>query len=260
MKYLLAIWIAMVPFFTLAAPKAELWPYWNQSNEQNTSTISYQAWQSILDKYLIEKGHSSLFEYDKVSKQDKEKLQQFLTNMAKVNPLSYSKAQQYAYWVNLYNSITVNLILQNYPVKSITKLGGFFSFGPWDEKVITINGKELTLNDIEHRILRPIWKDPRTHYAVNCASLGCPNLQKTVFTAQNTNTLLEQAAHTFINSDKGVNVQGNTIVLSSIYKWFASDFGGIEGVKKQIKHYRPDINFSDKKIKYDYNWNLNEAK
>ncbi|MCV5656507.1 DUF547 domain-containing protein, partial [Escherichia coli] len=83
---------------------------------------------------------------------------------------------------------------------SITKLGGLFSFGPWDQDVIIINGKSLTLNDIEHRILRPIWQDPRTHYAVNCASLGCPNLQTQAFTAENTQALLESAAKTFINS------------------------------------------------------------
>ncbi|MCV6039208.1 DUF547 domain-containing protein, partial [Escherichia coli] len=77
---------------------------------------------------------------------------------------------------------------------SITKLGGLFSFGPRDQDVITINGKSLTLNDIGHRILRPIWQDPRTHYAVNCASLGCPNLQTQAFTAENTQALLESAA------------------------------------------------------------------
>ncbi|MFX3814465.1 DUF547 domain-containing protein, partial [Streptococcus suis] len=79
---------------------------------------------------------------------------------------------------------------------------------------VVVNGKDLTLNDIEHRILRPIWNDPRTHYAVNCASLGCPNLQAQAFTADNTQDLLDSAAKTFINSSKGVSIQGNTAQLS----------------------------------------------
>ena len=171
--------------------------------------IDHQAWQQLLDQYLISKGDYTLFKYSSVSEKDKLVLTKYLEKLAKTDPLSFNKAQQYAYWVNLYNAITVKLILDDYPVKSITKLGGLFSFGPWGDDVITINGKTLTLNDIEHRILRPIWQDPRTHYAVNCASLGCPNLQHKAFTADNTETLLEQAAKSFINSDKGVLLNDN---------------------------------------------------
>lgn len=248
MRYFILFLITITSFSPLAASKAELWPYWNNSNELNTETISYQAWQELLSKYLIIDGQNTLFQYEQVSKGDKTKLNQFLASMSQIDPRKYSKAEQYAYWVNVYNAITVQLILNNYPVKSITKLGGFFSFGPWDEKVITISGKELTLNDIEHRILRPIWTDPRTHYAVNCASLGCPNLQTTAFTASNSNALLDQAARRFINSTKGVNEAGSEIILSSIYKWFAGDFGGKEGVKKHLLEFKPSIQFAGKDI------------
>ncbi len=182
--------------------------------------------------------------------------------MADVDPRSYSKAEQYAYWVNIYNAITVDLILDNYPVKSITKLGGLFSFGPWGDKVITIAGQNLTLNDIEHRILRPIWNDPRTHYAVNCASLGCPNLQPDAFTADNTESLLEQAATQFVNSQKGATLKGEKLQLSSIYEWFADDFGGNKkGVIEHINRYRQsdDLNAFDGKIEYEYDWALNKA-
>lgn len=131
-------------------------------------------------------GENALFRYAEVTKEDKTLLNDYLDQLSKLDPREFNRQEQYAYWVNLYNALTVKLILDNYPVASITKLGGLFSFGPWDEKVFTVAGQTLTLNDIEHRILRPIWKDPRTHYAVNCASLGCPNLQSQAFTAQNT--------------------------------------------------------------------------
>jgi hypothetical protein len=150
------------------------------------------------------------------------------------------------------------LILDEYPVKSITKLGGLFSFGPWGDEVITITGQTLTLNDIEHRILRPIWNDPRTHYAVNCASLGCPNLQTQAFTADNTEALLESAANAFVNSSKGASISGNTITLSSIYEWFEADFMQDDGALEHMAKYRPDLASFDGKIKYDYDWDLNK--
>ncbi len=122
-----------------------------------------------------------------------------------------------------------------------------------------VNGKDLTLNDIEHRILRPIWNDPRTHYAVNCASLGCPNLQPHAFTAENTQALLDSAAKTFINSSKGVSIQGNTAQLSSIYDWFATDFGGEKQIFKHIAKYAPQYKNFSGKVKYEYDWTLNQA-
>ena len=189
MKILISSLLLLFSFNTFAAPKSELWDYWDVSNEKNATTISHQYWQQTLDKYLENQGEYSLFDYANVTNSDEKILNSYLRQMRRIDPREYKKSEQYAYWVNLYNAITVKIILDNYPIKSITKLGGLFSFGPWDEEVITVAGKALTLNDIEHRILRPIWNDPRTHYAVNCASFGCPNLQAKAFTAINSNFL-----------------------------------------------------------------------
>ncbi|PFG45334.1 uncharacterized protein DUF547 [Vibrio sp. ES.051] len=259
MKRLLLLLCALASFATFAAPKSDLWPYWKQSNQANPTQISHQEWQQLLDDYLIEQDEDTLFRYSKVTASDKAKLKQYIQRLAKLDPLQYNQAEQYAYWINLYNAITVDLILDNYPVESITKLGGLFSFGPWGDDVVVVNGKELTLNDIEHRILRPIWQDPRTHYAVNCASLGCPNLLKQAFTAQNTQALLDNAATTFINSNKGVSIQGNTAQLSSIYDWFAEDFGGEQQVFNHITQYAPQYKGFSGQVKYDYDWDLNHA-
>ncbi|MCQ9074260.1 DUF547 domain-containing protein [Vibrio harveyi] len=259
MKRLLLILCALVSFSAFSAPKSDLWPYWKQSNQTNKTQISHQEWQQLLDRYLVEQDENTLFRYNQVSATDKAKLKQYIQRLAKLDPLQYNQAEQYAYWVNLYNAITVDLILDNYPVKSITKLGGLFSFGPWGDEVVVVNGKDLTLNDIEHRILRPIWQDPRTHYAVNCASLGCPNLQTQAFTAENTQALLDSAAKTFINSSKGVSIKGNSAQLSSIYDWFAEDFGGEEQVFNHIAQYAPQYQGFSGKVKYEYDWNLNQA-
>ncbi|SON48117.1 DUF547 domain-containing protein [Vibrio tapetis] len=256
---LFVLFISLLSPVSSAAPKSELWAYWNVSNESNQQSISHQDWQQFLDDYLVLEGQHHLVTYANVSNPDKKQLQNYIDQLALVDPRQYSKKEQYAYWVNLYNALTIDLILDNYPIESITKLGGFFSFGPWGDELVTVAGKSLTLNDIEHRILRPIWQDPRTHYAVNCASLGCPNLQQTAFTAQNTNVLLEQAAHEFINSDKGVKLSASSTQLSSIYDWFKTDFGADEAaLLKHIQQYRPDIKELVGKVRYDYDWNLNQ--
>ncbi|WP_394150835.1 DUF547 domain-containing protein [Vibrio maritimus] len=258
MLRVLSLVFLMFATSVFAAPKSELWSYWDKSNDSNTQSVSHQAWQSFLDRYLVNEGENTLVRYVRVSPNDKQALKTYISDLARIDPRQLSRAEQYAYWVNLYNAITVDLILDEYPVKSITKLGGLFSFGPWGDEVISITGQALTLNDIEHRILRPIWNDPRTHYAVNCASLGCPNLQTQAFTADNTEALLESAADTFVNSSKGASISGNTITLSSIYEWFEADFVQDGGALKHMAKYRPDLASFDGKIKYDYDWDLNK--
>jgi len=124
MKRLLLLLCALVSFSAFAASKSDLWPYWQQSNQANQTHISHQEWQQLLDNYLVEQGENTLFRYSKVTASDKAKLKQYIRRLVKLDPLQYNQAEQYAYWVNLYNAITVDLILDNYPVESITKLGG----------------------------------------------------------------------------------------------------------------------------------------
>lgn len=259
MRTLFSLLLLLVSASGWAAPKADLWPYWQQSNEANTTTIDHSLWQRTLDTYLISQPRQTLFRYHAVSDSDKYDLDRYIRKLAATDPRRYRRDEQFAYWVNLYNALTVQLILDNYPVKSITKLGGLFSFGPWNEKLITINGKALSLNDIEHRILRPVWQDPRIHYAVNCASLGCPDLQPQAFSANNSEDLLEQAASRFINSAKGVSVTGNKVRLSSIYDWYSVDFGSTSKLQSHLNRYRKhkvELN----NVSYDYNWALNESR
>ena len=124
-------------------------------------------------------------------------------------------------------------------------------------------GREISLNDIEHRILRPIWKDPRIHYAVNCASLGCPNLSGTPFTAANKEELLDQAAADYVNHPRGVAFVKGRLRLSSIYDWYGVDFGSDETERlAHLQQYATRdlaealMNYSGR-IKYDYEWDLN---
>ena len=253
-----------------AAPESKLLPFWQVSNEANTAIIEHQVWQNILDNYLnaCHEG-ASCFDYARLlkSKSDKKNLVDYLLSLQNLDPRQYSKAEQKAYWVNLYNALTVRIILDNYPVKSITKIHkGFFGFGPWDDVYAKVAGQELTLNDIEHGILRPIWQDNRIHYAVNCASYSCPNLAIQVYTARNMEVLLYTTTRAYVNHPRAVTFQDNDsqLTISKIYDWYESDFGGTnEGVMNHlIKYAASDLADRLREYKgvidYEYDWNLNK--
>lgn len=250
-----------------AAPSAKILSQWNQSDENNSSTINHGSWQVLLDRYLlVDSTDITRFDYGRVSAADKKSLQSYLSAMQELDPRRYRSDEQYAYWINTYNALTVQLIINDYPVVTIRQLGkGFFSFGPWDDNVVTVAGQVLTLNDIEHGILRPIWADDRIHFAVNCASISCPNLQPQAFTANNLDDLLDSAARQYLQHPRGVRFDKNRLVLSSLFKWYLDDFGinqdellerlgdllGDESGEKLADY--------QGQIKYRYDWRLNDV-
>ena len=252
-----------------AAPSPDLWPRWQTSVADDTQVVDYSLWNTLLAKYLVT-GHPSginRFRYAGVSPADRQSLDEFLGYLQQVKVSSLNPNEQKAYWVNLYNALTVKVILDHYPVKSIMDIDispGLFSNGPWDAKLLTIEGEKVSLNDIEHRILRPIFRDNRLHYALNCASLGCPNLQPKAYTAANTEELLEAGARAYINSPRGARMERGSLHVSSIYKWFQVDFGGSEeGVVKHLLQYAEGglvdaLKTYNNGLNDDYDWSLNE--
>jgi len=255
-----------------AAPASKLIPFWNHFNEENVQEIDHSIWQGFLNHYLdsSDSNSANCVVYSAVSEVDKIALQQYIASLSAIDPRTYSRAEQKAYWINLYNVLTVQLILDSYPVASITKLGdSFFRFGPWDDKLVTIQGQTLSLNDIEHGILRPIYKDPRIHYAVNCASLGCPDLSAQAYTKSNIEDMLNVAAVSYVNHPRGVRFETveskkARLMASSIYHWYIEDFGGTDKalvlhlmqyakptLKTQLELYQGDIG-------YEYDWSLND--
>ena len=252
---------------SLAAPEAELWPRWQAHDANNNARIDHRAWAGLLRNYLY-KGDDGihLFHYAEVDEADFGRLDEYLEQMARVKISAYNRDVQLAYWINVYNALTVREILRFFPVASIRDIkSGFFSFGPWDKQLIEIEGEPLTLNDIEHRILRPIWQDPRIHYAVNCASLGCPDLQQRVFTGSTAKAMLDSAARAFINHPRAAQVIDGKLQVSSIYVWFIDDFGGDDaGVIRHLQQYAyPSLEKALNDIveidNDDYDWSLNSV-
>jgi len=249
-----------------AAPKPEPWPVWRGSDPQSTQQVDHGAWARFLDRYLVpgRDGAASRVRYGAVSPADRTALNDYLGTLAALPVTRLNRAEQKAYWINLYNALTVRTVLDHYPIASIRDIrSGWFSPGPWDLKLLQVDGIELSLNDIEHRILRPIWQDNRIHYAVNCASLGCPNLQPEPFTAANSEQLLERGAREYVNSPRGAYFDGGSLVLSRIYDWYQADFGGsTAGVLAHLRHFAAPalaarLQGFQGDISYGYNWSLN---
>ncbi len=274
MKCVSVLLVALLCFIffnpsAFAAPKAELWARWQQHDAENEKRIDHGPWAEFLQKYLITDHPSGvhLVSYDAVTTEDKDRLDNYLDRLQKVPVSNLNRAEQKAFWINAYNALTVKVILDHYPVDSIRDidLSGWFTTGPWKAELLSIEGIALTLDDIEHRILRPIWEDNRIHYAVNCASIGCPDLQNVPFTVQNTEELLEKGARDHINHPRGARFQNDdTLVVSSIYDWFQEDFNGsVNGVLKHLSKY-VDPHLANRlraftgDVEYEYDWSLNE--
>ncbi len=250
-----------------AAPKSDLWGRWTANNAESGLRIDHRPWAELLRRYLYQADDGvHRFAYSKVSNADKDKLNRYIDQLSQTNISDFNRNVQRAFWINLYNALTIQEVLRFFPIDSIRDIStGFFSAGPWNKELVSVEGEELSLNDIEHRILRPIWQDPRIHYAVNCASIGCPNLQLRVFTANTTEAMLDRAAREFINHPRGAAVIGGKLQVSSIYDWFITDFGGDEaGVIAHLKRYAtPDLARALETVSEidadNYDWRINSV-
>ena len=271
---LLPGWIAaaLLAPVAMAAPAPELIPGgWEASVETSTVSVDHGEWQHVLDAHL--QTHPSginRFDYGglKASAENSARLADYLSYLQSLDPRSLSRAEQKPYWINFYNALTVRVVTEEYPVDSIRHIHESLlplPIGPWGDVHAEVAGHGLTLDDIEHGILRPIWGDPRIHYAVNCASLGCPNLATRVYTPANIEALMDAAAREYVNHPRGVDfVDEDFIVISSIYDWYAVDYGDSrEGVIEHLVRYaEPALaarleGFSGA-IDYEYDWALNQ--
>ena len=260
----------IMAFFTLpsfGAPKAELWAHWQAHDPQSTAVIDHGLWDAFLKTYVtIDSTGLSRVDYAGVEIEDRQKLQRYVSLLQATRISTHNRDEQMAYWINFYNALTIQVVLDHMPVDSITDIDispGFFSNGPWGAKLARVEGEDLSLNDIEHRILRPIWNDRRVHYAVNCASIGCPNLAPDAFTGERLEEMLDQAARDFINHPRGARFDGNKLVVSSIFTWYQVDFGDSDaGVVAHLREFA-EGDLARRLAEYggglsdEYNWNLN---
>ena len=219
-------------------------------NMEATPAFSHEGFDQLLRKNVSGNGKVN---YNNL-KADEAKLDAYLKKLDENPPASgWSKSKKMAYWINAYNAATIKLILKNYPVSSITKLHGG---KPWDQKWVPLGGKTYSLNNIENDILRPVYKDARIHFAVNCAAKSCPPLLNRAWTESNLNKYLEQQTKAFINDAAQNKITVDAVEISKIFEWYAVDFGNI--IDFLNKYSDVKIN-SGAKITYrEYNWDLNK--
>jgi len=255
-----------------SGPSASKWDRWEAHQAGSTLTVDNAPYAALLKRYVKPTDSAiNLVAYGAVTNEDKAALDAYVA-MLEAQPISqFAKPEQKAYWINLYNAATLKLILDHYPTESILDIdvGGWFSFGPWDEKLLKIEGEEASLNDVEHRILRPIFPDARIHYGVNCASIGCPNLAIDPYEAATMEAMLDAGARAYVNHPRGARIAGTgpsaKLVVSSIYDWFEVDFVNDDGgiIPHLLRYAEPDhaaaIKAAGKIFGDSYDWSLNDT-
>lgn len=231
-------------------------------------TNPIQAYADVLSRNLTPGPDGVLlFDYAGVAGGgDHDTIKGYIAAMSLMEPSAMTDAQAVSYWANLYNAVTLDVVLDDYPIKSIRSLGPFTS-GPWKRKVVTVEGETLSLDNIEHDIMRVDFASPYIHYMVNCASIGCPNVQPKLWTAETLEEDRRAAAAQFINADRGVKLDSRgRIAVSKIYNWFSEDFGDTQDdLRAHLAEYatgeKLDALTSGAKFKGShYDWGLNQPK
>ena len=229
--------------------------------------VDHSVFDRLLKRYVDDNG---LVNYKAWKGQGEETLRNYLQSLGKVDPNPLGQSEKLAFWINAYNALTIQGILEFYPVKSIKdKVNRILGFNIWDDYPMTVNGKAYSLNDMEHKILRKMG-EPRIHFAIVCASVGCPKLRNEAYTGVNLDPWLEDQAIYFFAQARNLRIDrdGKTVYLSSILNWFGEDFGGTDRARLDFtskylseEKDREFLRSRELKVKYlDYDWSLNEQK
>jgi hypothetical protein len=215
---------------------------------------TYSAFNHVLETHVVDGG----VDYRGL-KSDPQPLATYLARAGAVKESEFNawnQNEQLAFLINLYNAATLQLILDHYPVESIKKIRTLFK-GPWDQPSVSLFGKTITLNELEHGIIRKRYKEPRVHMALVCAAKGCPALRSEVYTADKLDAQLDDQSRTYLASSAGLVIDRakSAARISSIFKWYGGDFPSVESFIE--KHSGQSI--KGLKIRYlSYDWSLNE--
>lgn len=220
--FLISIALGYLSVFSSTAAAgldSQLWSIWNRSDESNSAIIDHSIFDRFLKTYVMTNHPSGInrFRYGDVSRRDSKKLDAYIVQITSIDPRHYRKREQKAYWLNLYNALTIQSLLKKYPSNALDTR----KLNPR----IRVAGIKLRRADIGDRILRPIWHDYKVIFGLSCASVGCPAIQAKAFTAASMNKLLKQSAREFINHPRGLVVGRQEMRVSKIFDWYREDFG-----------------------------------
>lgn len=228
---------------------------------KGTQPPSHQLWDELLQKHVNPNGTVNYKGFIK----DKEKLSRYLDTISQYPPdkATWSSEEQLAYWINAYNAYTVKLIIDHYPVKSITKLHPT-PYIPgvrtvWHREFFKIGGQKASLDEIEHQVLRKQFEEPRIHFAINCASVSCPVLRNEAYVASKLEAQLEEQAKRFINDPSRNKISPEQAEISQLFSWFKGDFTRDGSLVDFLNRYANTKIKPEAKIDHmKYDWDLNE--
>lgn len=251
--------IVYIPILMVALVTGMLFPG-PSPLEAATPTVDNRLYAQLLQRHV----RDGAVDYGGLKHQEA-LLDQYLDDLAGIDPDGLSDKERFAFYVNAYNAWTLKLILDHYPgIKSIKDAGSLWQ-SPWKKKIVRIHGSLLTLDEIEHDILRPQFRDPRVHFAVNCASKGCPPLFGVPFNGRDLDQQLDRVTRSFINDPTRYRMDGDVLYVSRIFKWFAEDFDD-DPIGFFRKYADGDLQTElqarsqDLRVKFlDYDWSLNGA-
>ena len=233
-------------------------------SQSSLANFDWSDYSELLSQY-VKKGEaegiqSNLVDYQSLGQDPR--YQALIERLAIFDHSSLTGESKIAFYLNTYNLFAIKLIIDHKPNKSIRDIGTWFS-PVWQKPAGVLSGKAISLDTIEHKILRKM-NEPRIHFALVCASISCPNLRTEAYKSKTLNEQLEQQTRVFLaNKEKGLRIHEESIYISKIFEWFAEDFSkgkGDEGVLQFIAHYQIEAGRFSKYKTLDYNWNLNQAK
>lgn len=225
----------------------------------------YSAWTTLLRRYY---DPASGMNYAALKARDLGTLQNLRNALAKVDVKSLSRDQQLAYWINVYNVNSTAIVAEKYPVESIRDLSTdpIIRLNVFDKKVVPFGNGKISLNDVENTYIREGFKDPRIHFAINCAAKSCPPIRKEAYVGARVQAQLDDQTRTFLNGPKGMRISGDTVHVTKIMDWFEKDFRNwAGGVPNFLRKYaspenrkKLDAAGDDLDIDYDdYDWSVN---
>ena len=232
---------------------------WQALDSLDTRPISHGDWDILTARHVTPDGRVDFRGFWA----DSTLFRKYLALLAQNPPnrRHWDEAQRLAYWLNAYNAFTVQLILENYPVKSIKDLGGEVPFvnTVWDRRFFQLGDIDFDLNTIEHEILRQQFDEPRIHFAINCASKSCPKLRNEAYTAERLAFQLEEQTQDFLLDETKNRIGQDTLFLSKIFDWFGEDFTQQGSLQHFVDQHFAEAVSPDATVKFlPYDWSLNE--
>jgi len=256
--------VAIVSLTVIASAEENAGRQWPANQQVSIDQIDHSAFDQLLKKYVDADGRVNYMAWHQTAA-DRDLLKTYLEHLSRANPdVQASREAQLAYWINAYNAVTIEGILRVYPTTSIRNhTAKLIGYNIWKNLIFTAGDQRVSLEDIEHKILRKM-NEPRIHFAIVCASIGCPRLLNEAYVADRLENQLAANSKDFFSRQQNLHVEGKTLRLSQIINWFGSDFGSTQ--QQQMQKLSPNfppaaqklVTSGKYKVKFlKYDWDLN---